>query len=78
MGVRASQALPWKQLATAAVCAAVAVGPGASRLPRRRTLPPLVALILGALTYGLTLRGAVLHRRPPDAHRRFSTARQRI
>jgi O-antigen/teichoic acid export membrane protein len=53
MGVRASHALPWKQLATAAACAALAVIP-AFFIAKTTTLPPLVALILGALTYGLS------------------------
>jgi O-antigen/teichoic acid export membrane protein len=53
MGVRASQALPWKPLATAAICASVAVVP-TFLITRASALPPLVALFLGALTYGLT------------------------
>jgi O-antigen/teichoic acid export membrane protein len=53
MGVRASQALPWKQLATAATCASVAVVP-TFFIAKAVTLPPLVALFLAALTYGPT------------------------
>ena len=53
MGVRASHALPWKQLATAAVCASVALVP-TFFIAKAGTLPPLVALVLGASTYGLT------------------------
>jgi O-antigen/teichoic acid export membrane protein len=52
MGVGAAQALPWKRLATAAICAFAATIP-ALLITRNSAAPPLASLILAALTYGL-------------------------
>ena len=52
MSVRLSQALPWRRLATAAACAAVA-GLPTVLITRSATMLPLVALVVAALTYAL-------------------------
>ena len=50
MGLAFHEALPWRRLATAATCAAVAAAPTLA-LARGTELPPLATLPLGALVY---------------------------
>jgi O-antigen/teichoic acid export membrane protein len=52
MSVPLSQSLPWKRMATAATCAAVAGIPTAL-IARSAALVPLVTLVVAALTYAL-------------------------
>jgi O-antigen/teichoic acid export membrane protein len=52
MSVRFSQALPWRRLATAAACAALA-GVPTVLITRSATMLPLVTLVVAALTYAL-------------------------
>jgi O-antigen/teichoic acid export membrane protein len=52
MSVPLSQALPWKGLATAAICAAVAAIP-TMLITRGVAMPPIATLAVAALTYAL-------------------------
>jgi hypothetical protein len=52
MSVPLSQALPWKRLATAAGCAAVAAIP-TMVICRGAAMPPIAALAVAAPTYAL-------------------------
>jgi O-antigen/teichoic acid export membrane protein len=63
MGVRLSQALPWRTLAMAASCAVAALLP-AFWITRSADLPPLAALPISALTYGLAYVGLFYTTRP--------------
>ena len=62
--LRLHEALPWRKLATAAACAAIAAVP-AFALTNSAEWPPLVALVLAALAYGLTYSALcyAVHRR---------------
>jgi O-antigen/teichoic acid export membrane protein len=53
MGISITAALPYRRLATAAMCAAVAAAPTFA-VARGSQLPPLVALPLAALVYAMT------------------------